>query len=92
MIRNVLTENTPSQPTSWLSTARDDPELLAEQLAIADPIAYKEFFAVAQTAHREKVLMLFQAELAKKVPASGNDRQAWRWPKTSWPNGKPARP
>ena len=52
----------------------DDPELLAEQLAIADPIAYKEFFAVAQYRPREKVLMLFQAELAKKVPASGNDR------------------
>ena len=51
---------------------RDDPDLLAELIMIADPKAYKTFFAVAER-QREKVLPLFQAELARKAPASGND-------------------
>jgi eukaryotic-like serine/threonine-protein kinase len=51
---------------------RDDPGSLAELLMIADPNAYRKFFPVA-VRQRETVLPLFQAELGRKGPASGND-------------------
>ena len=44
---------------------RDDPDLLAELLMIADPKAYRTLFPVAER-QREKVLPLFQAELARR--------------------------
>jgi eukaryotic-like serine/threonine-protein kinase len=51
---------------------RENPDLLAELIMIAEPNAYRALFAVAER-QREKVLPLFQAELAKKAPASGDN-------------------
>jgi serine/threonine protein kinase/formylglycine-generating enzyme required for sulfatase activity len=51
---------------------RDDPDLLAELLLLAEPRAYRTIFPVAER-HGERLLTLLQAELLKTAPVSEQD-------------------
>ena len=53
--------------------ASDDPNLIADLLMDADPIAYREFFPIAQR-QQSKTLPLLQVEIAKKATISETDR------------------
>jgi formylglycine-generating enzyme required for sulfatase activity/tetratricopeptide (TPR) repeat protein len=52
--------------------ASDNPGLLAELLMVADPKAYASLFPVAER-HAARVLVVFQAELARKAASAWND-------------------
>ena len=52
--------------------ASDDPNLIANLLMDADPMAYADFFPFAQR-QESKTLPLFQAEISKKATYSWND-------------------